>query len=255
MMQNLFDYILNKLEVALLVRPSNPSGAPTGGGAGNTGAGSSAAAAASGAGGATGTDGICAIAMLSVLTEFEHGYREAKVVQITNHLEELQLHQQHQQQQNAAGGGSGSGGGGSNALMSAAAMAAAAAGVGIRERVTRFNLIAMDDETTEAHLAAMRAADEYALGLYLNSYLSRSMETTRLALLHKINMFTNDQIKWIRAQKADPRSADVLAPFTSFPTFVSVVVEMCNGMVRATSFYFQHSSFCAICSCCFVMFS
>jgi hypothetical protein len=61
------------------------------------------------------------------------------------------------------------------------------------------------------------------------------METTRVALLARVGAYVADQVNWIKAQKADAKSPDVLLPFASFPTFVAQVLEMSNGKVRILS--------------------
>lgn len=75
--------------------------------------------------------------------------------------------------------------------------------------------------------------DEDALGQYLDLYLARSMDTTRAALTARVGAYTVDQIHWLRQQKADAKSPDVLLPFASFPTFAAQVQEMCNEKVRS----------------------
>jgi hypothetical protein len=74
-------------------------------------------------------------------------------------------------------------------------------------------------------------ADEEALGQYLDLYLARSMDTTRVALTARVTAYVTDQINWIKQQKADPKNPDVLLPFASFPTFAAQVQEMSNGKV------------------------
>ena len=82
----------------------------------------------------------------------------------------------------------------------------------------------------------MTRSEEDALNLYLDLYLVRCLETTRAALLSRITAYSTDTIAYIRAQKADAKLADVLAPVAAFPTWVAQVLEMCNGKVRLTSF-------------------
>jgi hypothetical protein len=74
--------------------------------------------------------------------------------------------------------------------------------------------------------------DEEALNLYLDLYLASSMEATRVALLARVAVYASDQCNWLKQQKADAKSPDVLQPFAAFPTFVAQVTEMCNGKVR-----------------------
>ena len=75
-------------------------------------------------------------------------------------------------------------------------------------------------------------SDEEALNLYLDLYLVRCLDNTRLALLQRIAAYANDTVAYIKAQKADAKVAEVLAPFAAFPTWVAQVLEMCNGKVN-----------------------
>ena len=100
MLTSIFEYVLYKFEVAIGVRAASSVVSPSiaTGGSGSVGGGMSGglstASVHSGSdkyekvqspSAITNTDGICAIAMLSVLSEFEASYREAIIVQyVTN---------------------------------------------------------------------------------------------------------------------------------------------------------------------------
>lgn len=63
-------------------------------------------------------------------------------------------------------------------------------------------------------------------------YVFKLFEALRTNLWGRITTFINEQINWINAQKADPKSPDVLAPFARFPLLILQVREMTSAMVR-----------------------
>ena len=217
MMSSTFDHIMNKLEVALLVRTASSIGGS--GGAGNGGGGASGAAASApaqqaAAGVITGADVVGALAMLSVLTEFETSYREAMIIQFSNNI------MANNNNNNTASG--------------------SLAPPPSPPRKGRYSV--QTPGADDVPIPSARS-DEEALTLYLELYLTRCMESQRLNLLSRISAFTSDQINWLKVQKADPKTPDVLPPFASFPTLVAQVQEMCNGKVTKHDFCLLHVSF------------
>ena len=107
----------------------------------------------------------------------------------------------------------------------------------------------------EAHQAIPSArTDEEALGMYLDLYLARSMETTRGLLHTRVSEYTADQILWLKAQKADAKLAEVLPPFAAFPIFVAQAMEMTNGKVCILVYIFlQIQIFYYSCTTYFIM--
>lgn len=87
---------------------------------------------------------------------------------------------------------------------------------------------------TTASIVPSARTDEDALTLYLELYLARSMESTRVALLARVVAYTTEQCQWIRSQKADAKNPEVLPPVAAFPTFVAQTLELCNGKVLFT---------------------
>lgn len=62
-------------------------------------------------------------------------------------------------------------------------------------------------------------------------FLFKLFDSLKEYFEQRINAFMNEQIKWINAQKADPKSPNVLLPFYRFPTLIMQIIEMCNGEV------------------------
>lgn len=94
----------------------------------------------------------------------------------------------------------------------------------------RHTMISFEDSNENITVPSAESAAATAAPA-VSYYLMQVLDTLRNALLARLHQFVNEQIVWINAQKYDPKSPAVLAPFAKFPTLIVQVMEMTNGMV------------------------
>ncbi len=68
-------------------------------------------------------------------------------------------------------------------------------------------------------------------------FLNKALQSFKLSLSARLNLFVGEQISWINAQKSDPKAATVQTPFARFPTLILQLFEMTDGLVSMSSMF------------------